>query len=127
MSPPATTPESDLLIEYRLSQLERAVTKLVEQNATIIAMEQRHLETREALERAFKAMKEGDERNRRADEALDGRIRVIETEMPTMRLVRGWVIAGMLAVIAASGTVVLDTVRKSYAPQSVATQQPRTG
>lgn len=101
----ATKPAgAELLIDYRLSQLERAVTKLVEQNATIIAMEQRHLETREALERAFKSLKE-----------QDGRIRAIETDLPTMRLVRGWVITGVLAVMAASGTVVV---------KAVMTQQP---
>lgn len=114
-------PEAELLIEYRLSQLERAVTKLVEQNAQMIALEQRHLaveqrhlETREALDRAFKAIKD-----------TDTRVRTIETEMPTLRLVRGWVIAGMLAVIAASGTVVTDTLRKTG--QAPVTQPARTG
>lgn len=103
-----------LLLDYRLTQLEKAVTKLVEQNTQLIAIEQRHLETREALDRAFKSIKD-----------VDGRVRTIETEMPTLRLVRGWVIAGMLAVIAASGTVVTDTVRK--AGQTPASQPVRTG
>lgn len=115
MSPTPTKPaEGELLIDYRLSQLERAVTELVKQNTTMIALEQRHMDTREALDRAFKSIKD-----------VDGRVRTIETEMPTLRLVRGWVIAGMLAVIAASGTVVMDTVRKAGQPP--ATQQSRTG
>lgn len=115
------------LVNYRLGKLEEAVTSLVTQNAQMIAIEQRHLETREAMDRAFKAIKEHDAKHQTAFQGVDTRVRTIETEMPTMRLVRGWVIAGMLAVIAASGTVVLDTVRKTYAPQPPATQQPRTG
>lgn len=116
MSGQANQPTSETLVDYRLAQLERAVTKLVEQNAQIIAIEQRHIETREALDRAFKAIKDA-----------DTRVRTIETEMPTLRLVRGWVIAGMLAVIAASGTVMLDTYRRTSAPPAVASQNPRTG
>lgn len=115
MSPTPTKPaEGELLIDYRLSQLERAVTKLVEQNAQMIALEQRHLDTREALERAFKALKE-----------QDSRIRAIETDLPTMRLVRGWVITGVLAVMAASGTVVVKSVTAT--PPPVATQPAHTG
>lgn len=114
MSAAPKSAEAEVLIDYRLSQLERAVTKLVEQNTTMIALEQRHMDTREALDRAFKSIKD-----------TDARVRTIETEMPTLRLVRGWVIAGMLAVIAASGAVVTDTVRKAGQPP--ATQQSRTG
>ena len=114
--PPATPPGTELLIDYRLSQLERAVTTLVEQNTTLIALEQRHLETREALDRAFKAIKD-----------TDTRMRTIETEMPTMRLVRGWVITGMLAVIGASGTVAVKAISTTPPFQPIATQQPRTG
>lgn len=106
--------ESASLIAYRLAQIEKTLSSLVEQNARIIAIEQRMLEMREAQDRAFKSIKDS-----------DGRIRTIETEMPTLRLVRGWVIAGMLAVIAASGTVVLDTVRKAGQPP--VTQPARTG
>lgn len=114
MNEPKKPAGTELLIEYRLSQMERAVTTLVEQNTTMIALEQRHMDTREALDRAFKSIKD-----------VDGRVRTIETEMPTLRLVRGWVIAGMLCVIAASGTVVLDTVRKAV--QAPVTQPARTG
>ncbi|MDE4918283.1 hypothetical protein ACUXAV_000322 [Cupriavidus metallidurans] len=107
-------PEAESLTDYRLSQLERAVTKLVEQNSQMIALEQRHLDTREALERAFKAIKDN-----------DIRIRAIETDLPTMRLVRGWVITGVLAVMAASGTVVVKSI--ATVPPAVATQPARTG
>ncbi|AOY90549.1 hypothetical protein BKK79_00930 [Cupriavidus sp. USMAA2-4] len=108
--------EQTTLIVYRLSQIEKTLSSLVEQNARIIALEQCLLETREAQERAFKAIKD-----------TDTRVRTIETEMPTLRLVRGWVIAGMLAVIAASGTVMLDTYRRTSMPPAVAAQNPRTG
>lgn len=108
--------ESAALIVYRLSQIERTLASLVEQNARLITLEQRLLETREALDRAFKAQKEH-----------DTRVRAIEADMPTLRMVRGWVIAGMLAVIAASGTVVMDTIRKSSLPPPTALQQSRTG
>ncbi|NSX14964.1 hypothetical protein HTY52_12850 [Cupriavidus taiwanensis] len=113
MSHPPTA-GTELLLDYRLTQLEKAVTKLVEQNTQLIAIEQRHLETREALERCFKAQK-----------GHDDRIRAIELDMPTMRLVRKWVIAGVMAVMAASGTVIVKVVT---APLSPAIHQPaRTG
>ncbi|CAN7307141.1 hypothetical protein LJR296_001450 [Cupriavidus necator] len=117
---------AELLIDYRLSQMERAVTKLVEQNATIIAMEQRHLETREALERAFKAIKDNDAKHQEAIRGVDTRVRNIEVEMQSLRMVRGWVITGVLAVVAASATVVLKSVTAPPLPAAV-TQPARTG
>lgn len=127
MSPAPTNPPAgtELLIEYRLSQMESAVRALVAQNTQIIALEQRHLETREALDRAFKAIKDNDTKQQAASQAVDTRVRSIEAEMQSLRMVRGWVITGVLAVVAASGTVVVKSV--TAAPPPAAHQPARTG
>ena len=73
--------------EFRLTTVERAVKEISESLRRLVALEERHAETREGLVRI----------NTRIDDHED-RIRVVEGELPTMRLTRQWVIAGVVGV-----------------------------
>jgi hypothetical protein len=82
------TETENTVIEYRLKVLEDAVTDIraavkgIDQSlATLARLEERHAETRDGLGRAFKAI-----------EKVDGRVKSIEVEIPTLKLTRGWVI-----------------------------------
>ena len=55
------------LTDYRLEQIENAVKTMAESVQSLVALEQKHAETREALGRAFKQ-----------NESLEARIRAIE-------------------------------------------------
>lgn len=75
----------DALTQYRLGMIEKTLQAISENLERLAALEQKHLETREALNRAFDAIKGNEDR-----------VRKIELELPTLKLVRGWVIGGMV-------------------------------
>lgn len=77
-----TEAERAAVIEHRLNKVEEAVLGINASMQALVRLEERHVETREALARAFKAI-----------EKTDDRVKAIEGEMPTLKLTRGWVIA----------------------------------
>lgn len=87
--------ESDRLVNYRLSRVEEAIIKLSETTEQLVRLEERHLETRAALNRAFEAIRD-----------LDRRIASVENQMPKLTLAMGWVFAGVLAIVALAGGLV---------------------
>lgn len=79
-----TTPE---VHEFRITTVERAVGEISESLRRLVQLEERHIETREALLRA----------NDRIDDH-ETRIRSVEGELPTLKLTRQWVISGVVGV-----------------------------
>lgn len=75
----------DQLTQYRLGMIEKTLVTISESLQQLAQLEQKHLETREALGRAFEQISKHDDRMRK-----------MEVEMPTLKLVRGWVIAGVI-------------------------------
>lgn len=83
---------SDTLTQYRLGMIEQTLKGISETLERLAALEQKHLETREAVGRAFDSL-----------ETHDARIRAIESEMPTLKLARGWLLSGMVGIIGLLG------------------------
>jgi len=73
---------------YRLHVIEQTLGAIRDNLVRLSTLEERHLHTREALDRAFSAL-----------EKADRRLAVIEQELPTLRLVRGWVIGGVVGTL----------------------------
>jgi len=89
-------PEKNDVIEYRLGTLEASVTEIKSAVSSIdkslqklTSLEERHQETRDALNRAFTQI-----------EDHEVRIRHVEKSEPITRLVRNWIIAGMTGLVA---------------------------
>lgn len=80
------------LTQYRLQMIEETLKAIRDNLGTLAALEQKHLQTREALERAFSSIGK-----------IDERVRNIEREIPTLTLVRKWVIGGMVGIISLLG------------------------
>lgn len=76
------------MIESTLEAVRENLVKLAQ-------LEQKHLETKESLTRAFNSMND-----------LNDRLRNVEAEMPTLKLVRGWVIAALMGIISLLGVAV---------------------
>lgn len=72
------------ITDYRLGLIEETLQKIVDTLARFAVLEERHLATNQALERAFNEIG-----------AQNQRLTTIEQEMPTLKLVRGWVLALM--------------------------------
>lgn len=94
---PAPPPHAthDQLTQYRLTMIEQTLKAISESLDRLATLEQKHLETRDAVGRAFKGI-----------EKMDERMRVVEMEMPTLKLVRKWVITGILGIVGLLGVTI---------------------
>lgn len=80
------------LTQYRLQMIEDTLKAIKESLNTLAMLEQKHVQTREALERAFSTIGK-----------MEERVRKIEHELPTLTLVRKWVIGGMVGIMSLLG------------------------
>ena len=96
MTTPNTIPTeshcTDPLTQYRLNMIESTLKAVSENLITLSHLEQKHVETKDALARAFNSV--GD---------LNNRMREVESEMPTLKLIRAWVIAGVIGILGLLG------------------------
>lgn len=83
---------TDALTQYRIDMIEQTLDAVRENLIKLAALEQKHLETKESLSRAFNSMQD-----------MNDRLRSVEAEMPTLKLVRGWVIAAILGILSLLG------------------------
>lgn len=82
-------PEDDInVITYRLGAIEDAISTVSKSMQQLVILEQKHIETREALGRAFDNI-----------EDHDARIKKIEIELPTLTLTRGWILSGVITIV----------------------------
>lgn len=100
--------ERQSVLEYRVNALEavvgevkNAVKSIDTSLQTLASLEVHHAETRDGLERAFSEI--GDHENR---------VRAIESEMPTIKLIRNWVVGGVLACVSMVGAATINLVLK---------------
>lgn len=91
--------ESSDLIEYRIANLEGAVSEIklavksIDASLQVLArLEVHHAETRDSLSRVFADI-----------EDKDRRLRVLEAEAPTTRLIQRWVVGGVIGVVSLVG------------------------
>lgn len=77
--------DPDALTQYRLGMVEKTLEVVGQNLERLAAIEQRHVETRDALARMVET-----------HDILAGRVREIELELPTLKLIRSWVIAGVI-------------------------------
>jgi hypothetical protein len=78
------TPEAaahEVITRYRLKTIEHTLQHVVETLAKLASIEEKHIATNLSLERAFRELT-----------SQDDRIKRIELEMPTLKLVRTWVL-----------------------------------
>lgn len=89
---PLANAQPDALIDYRLNMMEKSLASISDSLRQLASLEQKHAETREAITRAFNQL-----------DSHNIRIREVELELPTLKMVRGWIIAGVLGVFGMLG------------------------
>lgn len=92
MSADNVTIPTDRLTDYRLTMIEKTLVSISDSLHQLASLEQKHAETRDGLGRAFTQL---DNQN--------NRLRDVELELPTLKLVRGWIIAGVIGVFGVLG------------------------
>lgn len=103
----------DALTSYRLTMIEKTLEAVSLNLKQLTELEIKHIETREALGRAFDELA-----------SQSKRITVVELEMPTMRLARGWIIAGVVAIVGMVGVAAMRVI-VSPLPQPTSLQTPK--
>ena len=88
--PPDDTHTRIALLERDSEDMREALNSISKSLHRLVALEERHSETREAIGRAFKAI-----------DGVDGRLAMIEQQVPQLVETRGWVLA-MLGVVVTS-------------------------
>src|SRR3990167_2545577 len=93
-------------IERRVDTLEQAVNEIKEavktiaENSTVLArLEAHHEETRESLKRAFESIATNRKDYEVRGEKVDSRLRVVEMQMPILKLTSRWIIGVVVTVI----------------------------
>lgn len=132
MNAPASNTE---VLAVRVQMMEQAILELRASNKSIAEslqkiarLEERHAETREALNRAFRAIETQSVELRgalqRQGEDLDKRLAAVEQQMPKLNLVAGWVVALLLTCAAAAGGLVWSRVAAPALPPPKLTAAP---
>lgn len=94
-------PGDQRMTAWRLNRIEDTLEKVSETLGKLAVLEQRHIETREAIERSFSEIK-----------ALNERMRVVELDMPMLHQIKNWIVSGMVAVVGVVGMAVWEVVKK---------------
>lgn len=109
------------ILEFRVSNLEsmvgeiRSAVKSIDGSLKVLAsLEARHIQTSDAVGRAFAEIKDH-----------ETRLRTAEADMPTMRLVRNWVIAGVIGCVSMVGVATASLVIVSAKTQQAQVEAQR--
>lgn len=96
------------VLNVRVTNLERvvervstAVESIDESLKTLTRLDVKHDETRDGLGRAFVAIEDHEKR-----------MRVIESEMPTVKLGRRWIFAGVTGSVAVLVAIIAQLIQK---------------
>ncbi len=100
--------QAHAVLDVRVTNLEKvvervssAVESIDESLKTLTRLDVKHDETRTGLGRAFISLEDHEKR-----------MRLIEEEMPTVKLARGWVVAGVIGIVGMLGMAMLHLVMK---------------
>lgn len=122
MPPDSTTPPlaSDALTQYRLNMLEDTMKSVAENLKILTTVDQKIIDTHSTM------ILMRDEWSK-SDSDKEKRLRAIETEMPTLKLIRGWVIAGVVGCAALLGTTLyqVSLITLRTAPAEIVKADPR--
>ena len=96
------------VLDVRVTNLEKvvervstAVESIDESLKTLTRLDMKHEEANKSIDRALVSIKDH-----------ETRIHGVELEMPTMKLVRGWVVTGAIALVGLMGVSIVNLVLK---------------
>jgi hypothetical protein len=101
MSDVETQRNGQSLTDYRISMIEDTLQVMSDNLQRLTALEQRHFDTRNSLDRAFETI-----------EKVDVRLKDVELEMPVLRIVKNWVIAAVIGIVGLVGIALFTLLTK---------------
>jgi len=101
------------MLEEAYQEVKLAVKSIAVSLNTLTTLEVRHAETRESLNRAFSQMESNRLEQKEKNADYEKRLRAIEEQMPTIKMIRNWVVTGVLGTVSIIGVAAIVLVMKS--------------
>ena len=92
-------------LESAVGKIERAISSIDSSMQAIVRLEEHHSQTRDSVERCFAQAADHEQR-----------IRQLEKDAPTSRLVSKWVIAWVIGIVTLVGSALVGLVLVSNVP-----------
>jgi hypothetical protein len=115
----AVTDQRVAALEKATERMAESIDELAKSMLVMARIEARQVEIQThidkssaAVSRAFAEIKSTDTSIRELIKDHETRVRTIEAEMPTTRLVKSWVIGGVASAVAAIGTLLVSLVTR---------------
>ena len=86
------------VVEGAMDKIADAVGEIAKSTTQIAALEVRHAETRDGLERAFDEIAKIQTQAAADKKSADDRLKLIEVEMPGLKTAKDWVYRGMAGI-----------------------------
>lgn len=112
-------------VEISMDELKRAVTQVAEAINRLVLIEERSLETKRTIDRAFETLKDHESRIRQYEEIKsfmqenrstindhEQRLREVEEKMPLLVETRRWVVMGVLSGLSMMGAGLIKLLMK---------------
>jgi len=97
------------MLNRDINEIKRSISKMADAIKTLAVLEQKHYGLSEAVKRAHERI----DHQGKVTVGLDGRLRLIEVEIPVVRLASGWVFKAALGVLALLGAAALAVIIQS--------------
>lgn len=105
------------ILTFRVDNLEKivermstAVESIDESLKTLTRLDLKHEETNAAVGRCFNSIKSVVDNQTKVNDDIEARVRVINDEMPTLKMARNWIVGGVVGVVAIVGAAMVALV-----------------
>lgn len=97
-------------LEEDCGDIKGTVKSIDKSLSALVRLEAHHNSTRDGLGRAFTEISKLETATMASIKTLDDRLRLVELELPTLKLVRGWIVLGVLGVMSLVGVAIFKLI-----------------
>lgn len=97
---------TDPVLQHRMQTVEDAIVRLTTMTEKLVRLEERHVESRAAIERSFQAIEKQGKRIDQLREDFDEHKGAVDRQLPELRRTSNWVFIAVAAIVGAAFTLV---------------------
>lgn len=100
------------ILEYSFQRTERALSDISDSLKKLTELQVNYVNTSDAVSRAFREISNVEEDQKIINKDIETRIRLVEEQMPTLILVKSWIIGGVITIVAIVLSAAITLVMK---------------
>lgn len=97
---------TDPVLQHRVQAVEEAIAKLTTVTEKLVRLEERHIESRAAIERSFAAIEKQGKRIDQLREDFDEHRGEVDRQLPELKRASNWVFIAVAAIVGAAAAFV---------------------